>query len=417
MHAFAQEPKKSSVAGPAPGRARPGQSRDDNSAVRWEFDFSKIPVYPSRSGIQAELTVNTPGDAYEQEADRVADDVMRGLEGAALPGRDVSGGTPDRPVQRMHAELDRTGRDIQRRDAVTEPPTVAPAVAARLDATLGGGEPLPTPVRSLMEPRFGVDFSRVRVHTGSHAARLNRELSSWAFTRQRDIYFGAGAYEPQSAAGQRLLAHELAHVVQQQRGLAPMVQRLEQRLPFVGPLTSYLNPLNQAARLVLPALSATQKSLLDGIFKSALSTSIIRLNPNSILAAGNCFRTTGNIINMPDNTIDDSHLIHEAAHVWQHQNDIPFAYAVSALRAQAYSQILRGDWQRAYDYAQLERLHIPWRYWNAEQQAHWIQDNRRLPDAWWLAAVNLPELMMPGPGGPAGPGVSGPDPGVDLPTG
>lgn len=166
---------------------------------------------------------------------------------------------------------------------------------------------------------------------------------------------------------------------------SPAIRRLDQSLPFIGPALSYLNPVNQAMRAVLPGLSPAQKSLLDGIFGASLATSLIRLNRNSVLSTGNCYRTTGNIINMPGDTISDRHLIHEAAHTWQSQNTLfGVGYAVSALRAQALAQILGGDWQRAYDYANLERNRVPWRYWNAEQQAHWIEDNRRLPNGWLL---------------------------------
>jgi hypothetical protein len=76
-----------------------------------------------------------------------------------------------------------------------------------------------------MEPRFGADFSGVRVHSGGEAAALNHDFKAQAFTRQRDIYFGSGKYNPESSTGQRLLAHELTHVVQQSqsttRGLNP----------------------------------------------------------------------------------------------------------------------------------------------------------------------------------------------------
>jgi Domain of unknown function (DUF4157) len=173
---------------------------------------------------------------------------------------------------------------------------------------------------------------------------------------------------------------------------SPVIQRLEQDLPYVGPALSYLNLGNQLTRAILPGLSSSQKALLDGIFGNSLATSLIRLNSNSTLATGNCYRTTGNIINMPGTTIDDSDLIHEAAHVWQSQNTVfGVGYAVSALRAQAIAQVLGGDWERAYDYHNVERYRIPWRYWNAEQQAKWIQDNRRLPSGWMLQSA-LPNI-------------------------
>jgi hypothetical protein len=173
------------------------------------------------------------------------------------------------------------------------------------------------------------------------------------------------------------------------------VQRLEEGAPYVGALESYLNPLNQAARLVFDDLTAAQKGLLDGIFGASLATSIIRINYNSkIASAGGVCRTTGNIINTPDATIDNDTLVHEAAHVWQHQNGVPFMYAVSALRSQALAAIITGSRNAAYDYSLMEKYHVPWRYWNAEQQASWIEHNKRLPDAWWLEAL---EPDLPGP--------------------
>jgi hypothetical protein len=81
----------------------------------------------------------------------------------------------------------------------------------RLNQTKGGGSPLPDETRSFMEPRFGVDFSQVRVHTDSDAVQMNRDLHAQAFTHKQDIYFGAG----KAPANDSLTAHELTHVVQQ----------------------------------------------------------------------------------------------------------------------------------------------------------------------------------------------------------
>lgn len=166
------------------------------------------------------------------------------------------------------------------------------------------------------------------------------------------------------------------------------VQRLEQSLPYIGALGSYLNPLNQAARLMFDDLTPAQEGLLNGIFGNSLATSVIRINYNSAVgAAGGIHRTTGNIINCPGSSISDNTLVHEAAHVWQHQNGVPFMYAVSALRSQALAAIITGSRNGAYEYKTLEKYRVPWRYWNAEQQASWIEDNRKLPDGWWLDAI------------------------------
>ncbi|NJK53745.1 MAG: DUF4157 domain-containing protein [Leptolyngbyaceae cyanobacterium SU_3_3] len=333
------------------------------------------------------------------------------------------------------------------------------SIESRLNSSKGGGEPLSDEVRSFMEPRFGADFSQVRVHTGSEAVQMNRDLNAQAFTHQQDVYFGAGKAPGRDA----LTAHELTHIVQQtgdpqrRQGshspdvqcrcgacqnssviqhspqtdplrevssedltsislnrsiqsklradtaynfdqiaihstVSPAIQRLDQSAPYAGALLSYLNPINQLNRAVLPGLSPKQKALLDRIFGNSLATSIIRLNPNSVLATGNCYRTTGNIINMPGNTISDKSLIHEAAHVWQSQNTwFGVGYAVSALKAQAIAQLLGGDWQRAYNYTSVEKYQIPWRYWNAEQQAQWIEDKESLPSGWMLQSA-LPDF-------------------------
>jgi hypothetical protein len=175
------------------------------------------------------------------------------------------------------------------------------------------------------------------------------------------------------------------------------LQRLDQSLPYVGPLLSYINPLNQAARLgVGRALTADEKKTLDDVFGASLVTSIIRIRENStILAAGKCYRTTGNFINIPDTTISRKSLIHEAAHVWQHQNGIPLAYGVSALSSQLVAQLFGGDWEKAYDYRPLEAKGVPWPMWNAEQQATWIADHEKLPDWWWSHGPTLlPEVKM-----------------------
>ncbi|WP_437673220.1 eCIS core domain-containing protein [Sorangium sp. So ce131] len=83
------------------------------------------------------------------------------------------------------------------------------------------GEPLPQRVRDLFEPRFRYDFSRVRVHTGVEAASAARSVRARAYTIGRDIVFGSGEYAPATTEGQRLIAHELQHVVQQSGGAGP----------------------------------------------------------------------------------------------------------------------------------------------------------------------------------------------------
>lgn len=181
------------------------------------------------SVIQAKLTVGSPGDVYEQEADRVADRIMRMPEPKNSPSVTISQHVQPMRVQRMCKECEEEDEQVHRKEAGGQTPRVTPGLEARLDATRDGGQPLPESVRSFMEPRFGADFSEVRLHTGGEANTLNQELKAQAFTRQRDIYFGAGKYNPESEEGKRLLVHELTHVVQQgagnRRAAAPILQR------------------------------------------------------------------------------------------------------------------------------------------------------------------------------------------------
>src|SRR5205085_10672975 len=83
------------------------------------------------------------------------------------------------------------------------------------------GQPLPATTREFMEPRFGHDFSRVRVHTDGAAANAARAVRARAYTIGQDIVFGSGESTPATTAGQQLLAHALTHVVQQNAGGGP----------------------------------------------------------------------------------------------------------------------------------------------------------------------------------------------------
>jgi hypothetical protein len=166
--------------------------------------------------IQAKLTIGQPGDVYEQEADRVADAVAKmGEPIVSGVSTNINSIQPLR-IQGMCKGCENEKEEkIHPKESFGQTPTVTPGLEDRLDKTRGGGEPLKQSARSYMEPRFGADFSNVRVHAGTEADALNQEIGAQAFTRQRDIYFGAGKYNPETRDGQRLLAHELTHVVQQ----------------------------------------------------------------------------------------------------------------------------------------------------------------------------------------------------------
>ena len=107
---------------------------------------------------------------------------------------------------------------VQARELPGQIPSVASKQATRIDALRGGGKPLSTSSRAFFEPRFGHDFSLVRVHTSPEAGRLARAVRAKAFTVGSDVVFGEGHYQPTSPAGQWLMAHELTHVLQQREG-------------------------------------------------------------------------------------------------------------------------------------------------------------------------------------------------------
>jgi hypothetical protein len=154
-----------------------------------------------RSIVQAKLTVNAPGDEYEQEADRVADAVMR------MPA-----------VQGEEMEEDEEPEVMTKREQIHAADGAFEAgenFEQQLRASRGSGQSLPHDLQAEFETKFGADFSGVRVHADAHADQLNRSLQARAFTTGRDIFFRHGAYDPGSRVGQALIAHELTHVVQQ----------------------------------------------------------------------------------------------------------------------------------------------------------------------------------------------------------
>jgi hypothetical protein len=165
-------------------------------------DFRRVSIHPPAAGvIQTRPRIDRPGDEYEREADRVSEQVMRVSE------------TPEH--ERMQT---------RRLETSDSKPTAVPAIVH--EVLRSAGESLDPATRAFMEPRFGHDFSQVRVHTDSKAAESARDLDANAYTVGRNIVFGADQFRPETRAGRRLLTHELTHVVQQRLGpTCPPLQR------------------------------------------------------------------------------------------------------------------------------------------------------------------------------------------------
>ena len=174
--------------------------------------------------LQPKLAISQPGDVYEQEADRVADQVLRmpepTVQRACAPC--AAGGTPCPKCAAEKQEplpLDGGGRvGVKRMQRQSESATTNRSAPGNFLGGLGAGRPLDSATRAFFEPRFRTDFSHVRVHTDDRAADSARSVNALAFTVGRDVVFGAGQYMPGTSAGKRLMAHELTHVVQQTYG-------------------------------------------------------------------------------------------------------------------------------------------------------------------------------------------------------
>ncbi len=161
-----------------------------------------------RGVVQAKLDVGPADDAYEREADSVAERVMR---------------MPEPTVQRTCAACAREEEEKIRRKS--DGPTTAPGSAEQAVADLGPGSPLPTSERTFFEGRLGCDLGGVRVHNDGVAAAGAEALRARAFTLGNRIAFARGAWRPGTFDGRTLLAHELTHVLQQGRGAPRAVRR------------------------------------------------------------------------------------------------------------------------------------------------------------------------------------------------
>lgn len=135
----------------------------------------------------------------------------------SLQRKCACGGTPGPTGECENCRRKRLG--LQRKGVGPQPTEVPPIVHEVLRSP---GQPLEPTVRAALEPRFGHDFSRVRVHTGSRAAESARAVNALAYTLGRDVVFAAGQYAPATAKGQKLLAHELTHVLQQGGSSSPL---------------------------------------------------------------------------------------------------------------------------------------------------------------------------------------------------
>lgn len=233
------------AAAPAPATTRAAAPPVANGQQRFD-----------RMAVRAKLAVSEPGDAVEREADAIADKVTRmpDSEAAARPAVAPGGAAPGAIHRQQDDAATRTAAPAAPARA-PPPPPVAPArpqpdtVKRQVDPTgasseaaqsaadrpgttqelierLGPGEALDDDVRASFESRMGAYFGDVRIHTDDKAAQMAAQLDARAFAYGHHIAFAQGAYQPRSLGGRHLLAHELAHVMQQSsEGVARAVTR------------------------------------------------------------------------------------------------------------------------------------------------------------------------------------------------
>lgn len=165
------------------------------------------------------LVVGHAEDRAEADADKMADVAL-----ARLRRTEIGGDTPQAPEAHQHGP----GCDHLRRAAAPTGGAVVGYEGGALDAGTtsaiesrrGAGKPLDAAVRRRMESAFGASFAGVRIHADDTAARLNSAVSAKAFTTGKDVFFGQGQFAPGTRAGDRILAHELAHTLQPATGAA-----------------------------------------------------------------------------------------------------------------------------------------------------------------------------------------------------
>jgi Domain of unknown function (DUF4157) len=176
-----------------------------------------------RRSLQRKLALGDSQDAFEVEADQVAEQVVAGAVHRGIQG------APPR-IQRLSAGSEASHAEV--------PASVALALGS-------SGDALPVPLRAEMERRIGYDLAHVRIHTNDVAQQSARDVDAHAYTVGRDIVFASDQFAPHTQRGQRLLAHELVHTIQQSAGQGPA--RLQRQSTARAP-----EPENRAMREGVP---------------------------------------------------------------------------------------------------------------------------------------------------------------------
>jgi hypothetical protein len=215
-----------------------------------------------KNTVQPKLKVTEPGDKYEQEAEAMAEKVVRKKKEEPETGIIARAVQSQKPATASNDNPDET-KLLMRKAEAGAGIHVSSGMASQLSQTQHTGASLPDSTKSFMESAFNRDFSGVKIHTDQKASSMNEEINAKAFTHGNHIYFNTGQFSPGSPEGKHLLAHELTHVVQQnETATTPDVSRSIELKPAKGKNSAHdranelINKMNQQ--------SPAQQYYLDG---------------------------------------------------------------------------------------------------------------------------------------------------------
>ena len=234
IHSKETQPRKLTRADKARSDRNPTKSRPSLlGQLQHSLGNQAIQTRCKSLRIQPKLRVGAANDKYEKEADHVADQVLR-MQNSEVPTLsakpqivqrkcgDCANGNNTCQECSNEEEQDLT---IQPKEKLGHTFNAEPGLSINLNSIKHQGTPLSRSERNFFEPRFGADFSGVRIHSGRNASSLAENVNARAFTFGNNIAFGPGEFAPNNSKGRKLLAHELTHVVQQGRAHHPRIQR------------------------------------------------------------------------------------------------------------------------------------------------------------------------------------------------
>ncbi len=163
------------------------------------------------------MAVGTPGDKFEQEADRVAEQVARMPAALSTRGDTLQRQMDDKDKMKGEEKIRKAPApegNIQGKEG-GDAPALRAGTQSAIESKMAGGQPFGSDIRREMESRFGADLGKVRIHNDVESAGISRQLGARAFTFRHHIFFARDQYHPGSADGKQLLAHELTHTIQQ----------------------------------------------------------------------------------------------------------------------------------------------------------------------------------------------------------